>query len=509
MTSVTVNSLARSIYSVSSETLNEVGDDVVVEGNGVVLESDSDSTVIGKNYTVDDLYLEEPPNEYCVGGYHRGYIGEAIGPDDRYVLLRKLGWGGYCTVWLANDRRNDRYVAIKIHKSRTEYSYAARKELKVLRRIQSVAKDSSHAGCSHVVELLDAFSHLGPHGLHVCLVFEPLNESLLSLQGQFHRGGKCYLKELGTTCVKDGLPLELAKEVTRQVLLALDFLHKECGIVHSDIKPENVMLEFPELPNKWEVVRFLHEYSLQEQKRSGRDSTKSTVSNPLPSPFFQAFTDDVKGFSKPDFSQVCGKDWKSFFKVKVVDFGNACPLSNKTQGYNVQTFEYRAPEIFLQYPGWGYAADIWSVACLFSEMCTARYLFRTNDSWLQVSSQLELFSATLGPATGSFLDKCFLFKDYHDCVKNCQFRSISENLRKELGVERVLAQKIEQFMVPMLRWDPAERADAMTCANHPFLCNGKLIHVGKLRGTIAKPLSMKPPLAKSLKKILRTGSLSF
>ncbi|GAV55070.1 hypothetical protein ZYGR_0AS03930 [Zygosaccharomyces rouxii] len=509
MTSVTVTSLAQSIYSGSSETLNEIDEEIVVEGSGIVLESDSDSTVIGKNYSVDDLYLEEPLSEYCFGGYHRGYVGEVLGPDDQYVLLRKLGWGGYCTVWLAHDKRNDRCVAIKIHKSSAEYSHAARRELQILRKVENVARSSSHPGSPHVVELLDAFAHLGPHGLHVCLVFEPLNESLLSLLGQCHQGGTCNLKEAGTTCVKDGLPLELVKEVTRQVLLALDFLHKECGIVHSDIKPENVMLEFPELPTKWEVAKFLHEYSLQEQTRSANDFTKSTMSGPLPSPLFHTFTEDVDGFSKPDFAHACGKNWRNFFKVKLVDFGNACPLENKTQGYNVQTFEYRAPEIFLQYPEWGYAADVWSAACLFSEMCTTRYLFRAENNWPQASSQLELFSTTLGPASDSFLDKCILSKDYQHCVKNCQFRSISENLREELGVDRVLADRIEQFMAPMLRWDPAERADAMTSANHPFLRNEKLVHAGKLKGTIAKPLSIKAPLAKSLKKFLKVGSFSF
>ncbi|CAR28663.1 hypothetical protein ZYGR_0U00210 [Zygosaccharomyces rouxii] len=507
MTSVTVTSLAQSIYSGSSETLNEVDDEIVVEGNGVILESDSDSTVIGKNYSVDELYLEEPLSDYCLGGYHRGYVGEALGPDDRYVLLRKLGWGGYCTVWLAHDKRHNRHVAIKIHKSSSEYSYAARKELQILRKIQSVARSSSHPGSPHIVELLDAFAHLGPHGLHVCLVFEPLNESLLSLLGQCHQGATCNLKEVGTSCVKDGLPLELVKEVTRQVLLALDFLHKECGIVHSDIKPENVMLEFPELPNKWDVVKFLHEYSLQEQKRNGDDFIKFTVSKPLPSPLFHTFTEDLDGFSKPDFAQACGKHWKDFFKVKLVDFGNACPLTNKTQGYNVQTFEYRAPEIFLQYPEWGYAADVWSTACLFSEMCTARYLFRTENNWPQASSQLELFSTTLGPASGAFLDKCILFKNYEHCVKNRQFRSISENFKEELGMERLLAQRIEQFLMPMLQWDPAERADAMTCANHPFLRNENLISIGKLKGAITKPLLTKTPLTKSFKKFLRAGSI--
>lgn len=506
MTSVTVTSLAQSIYSESTETLNEVEDEIVVEGSGVILGSDSDSTVIDRSYTADDMCLEEPSSEYCLGGYHRGYIGETLGPDSQYVLLRKLGFGAYCTVWLAHDRHHDRYVAIKIHKSSADFSRAARKELQILRKIHNVAGESLHPGSHHLVELLDAFAHLGPHGLHVCLVFEPLSESLLSLLGQCHRGGTCNLKEASNGCVNGGLPLELVKEVTRQVLLALDFLHKECGIIHADIKPENVMLEFPELPTKWDVVKFLHEYSVLQQSRGKEDLLKSNVSRPLLSPLFHRFDGEMDDFSKPDFTQAYGKGWKDFLKVKLVDFGNACPLTDKTQGYNVQTFEYRAPEIFLQYSGWGYASDIWSVACLFSEMCTSRYLFKSEEGLPRSSTQLELFATTLGPASDSFLDKCVLSKKYESYVKSDQFKSISENYIEELGMDRILSQQIEHFLMPMLQWDPTQRPDAMKCASHPFLRNEKSMTIGKLKGSLTKPLLVKPSFAKSFKKILRAGS---
>lgn len=39
-----------------------------------------------------------------------------------------------------------------------------------------------------------------------------------------------------------GLPLDLVKEITRQVLMGLDFLNRICRVIHTDLKPENVLL---------------------------------------------------------------------------------------------------------------------------------------------------------------------------------------------------------------------------------------------------------------------------
>jgi serine/threonine protein kinase len=62
------------------------------------------------------------------------------------------------------------------------------------------------------------------------------------------------------------------------------------------------------------------------------------------------------------------------FKIKVVDFGNAC-WKNKKFTDNIQTREYRAPETII---GAEYEAntDIWSFACLIFELLTNNYLFK-------------------------------------------------------------------------------------------------------------------------------------
>jgi serine/threonine protein kinase len=45
--------------------------------------------------------LEENPEKYSSGGYHPITLGTKL--NDKYIVLRKLGWGGFSTVWLAKD----------------------------------------------------------------------------------------------------------------------------------------------------------------------------------------------------------------------------------------------------------------------------------------------------------------------------------------------------------------------------------------------------------------------
>jgi len=50
---------------------------------------------------------------YKKGGYHPVFIGEKYNVG-RYMVLKKLGWGHFSTVWLVMDKETGKYGAMKV-----------------------------------------------------------------------------------------------------------------------------------------------------------------------------------------------------------------------------------------------------------------------------------------------------------------------------------------------------------------------------------------------------------
>lgn len=73
---------------------------------------------------------DEGMPDYKIGGYHPIHAGEIL--LDRYIIIQKLGWGHFSTVWLTKDLKYDSYVAIKVQKSAQHYLEAAYDEVEIL-----------------------------------------------------------------------------------------------------------------------------------------------------------------------------------------------------------------------------------------------------------------------------------------------------------------------------------------------------------------------------------------
>ncbi|MEQ2257079.1 hypothetical protein ILYODFUR_030806, partial [Ilyodon furcidens] len=166
---------------------------------------------------------QEDPSDYCKGGYYPVKIGDLF--NGRYHVVRKLGWGHFSTVWLCWDLQKKRFVAMKVVKSAPHYTETALDEIKLLRCVRD--SDPSDPYRETIVQLIDDFKISGINGVHVCMVLEVLGHQLL----------KWIIKSNYM-----GLPLVCVKTIIRQVLQGLDYLHTKCKIIHTDIKPENILL---------------------------------------------------------------------------------------------------------------------------------------------------------------------------------------------------------------------------------------------------------------------------
>jgi serine/threonine protein kinase/tetratricopeptide (TPR) repeat protein len=134
--------------------------------------------------------------------------------SDRYMFDREVGRGGMATVYLAQDTKHDRPVAIKVLHPYLAVNLGPER---FLREIQ-IAAQLQHP---HIVPLYDS-GQAGDLLYYVMPYVE--GESLRQRLAREQR-----------------LPVEDALHLGRSVAAALDYAHRH-GVVHRDIKPENVML---------------------------------------------------------------------------------------------------------------------------------------------------------------------------------------------------------------------------------------------------------------------------
>jgi serine/threonine protein kinase/Flp pilus assembly protein TadD len=133
---------------------------------------------------------------------------------DRYRVEREIGRGGMATVFMAQDPKHGRPVAIKVLHP---HLAAALGSERFLREIQIAAR-LQH---SHIVPLYD--SGQGEGLLYYVMPFIEGESLRQRLQRETQ------------------LPLDDALQIGRAVAAALDYAHRH-NVVHRDIKPENVML---------------------------------------------------------------------------------------------------------------------------------------------------------------------------------------------------------------------------------------------------------------------------
>jgi serine/threonine-protein kinase len=133
---------------------------------------------------------------------------------DRYRLERELGQGGMATVYLAQDLRHDRQVALKVLKPELAAVLGAE------RFVQEI-KTTAQLQHPHILPLFDSGSADG--FLYYVMPY---------VQGETLRSRLDREKQLG---------VDEAVRLTRDVADALDYAHRH-GVIHRDIKPENILL---------------------------------------------------------------------------------------------------------------------------------------------------------------------------------------------------------------------------------------------------------------------------
>lgn len=399
--------------------------------------------------------------DYCPGGYMPVSIGQTIGPDDRYQIIRKLGWGHFSTVWLCEDlAESQAYYAIKIVKSANNFKTVALDEIKLLKCAKE--KDHDAIGYDKIVLFLDYFTATSLYGDHLCLTFELMGPSLLNLIIQSNY---------------QGLEQEGVKNIIKQILLGLMYLHEKCRIVHTDIKPENILIAVkePYIRNMVDHVNRFNELGVQMPKtyvnamgwneavelydQTHEEASSSNIYTNRLDPRMTSCPNKtyLNDFSKAIKSKFENRSLSPLFvdpgiQVKIADLGNSC-WENHHFAEVIQTLQYRALEVIIE-SEYSFPADIWSVACLAFELSTGDFLFNP-----QATDHLSCPEDHLG-LIWELLDGLPPYIALSG-RKSSEYFTSSGSL-KRISSENMKIWKVEDVLVDKYQW---KRVDAILLAD--------------------------------------------
>lgn len=140
-------------------------------------------------------------------------------------------------------------------------------EYDVFRKVESTNPKSP--GFNRCLTLQRCFTAESEAGGHICFVTEALSSSLANLQ----KPGQ------------NRFPLSIAKRITKQVLLALDYLHRECGYIHTGESGSSTILSRSKRPPAFAKIskpttslrQFLHRQILESKNTSWQMTPPSTA----------------------------------------------------------------------------------------------------------------------------------------------------------------------------------------------------------------------------------------
>ncbi|XP_019865799.1 SRSF protein kinase 2 [Aethina tumida] len=498
-----------------------------------------DETVSDSEIDINEDGDQEDSKDYCVGGYHPVRIGDVF--LNRYHVNRKIGWGYFSTVWLCWDLVEMKFVAMKIVKSAEHFNEAAIDEIRILKEIRQADVNDPHR--EKTVQLLHDFKIGGVNGVHICMVFEVLG---------------CNLLRLIIKSRYKGIPINNVKTIIRQVLEGLEYLHDKCSIIHTDIKPENILLCVSEesimkmaceaaqlqlIPGTKLPTSLVSTAPSQEQKISKnkkkklkkkykkhielmknemehlqkvvtmkKTETEDRLRNTVPGDSevselevlnqCKGKIEAVRESGEPP-TVVIKKDqtdkdiiaapptpppsprppltnldpalYECDIQIKIADLGNACYV-HKHYSDEIQTRQYRSVEVLIG-AEYNVTADIWSTACVAFELATGDYLFEPHSSchFSRDEDHLAHIIELLGDIpphiikTGRYSRKFFDSKNKlkHICgIKRWRLQDVLTEKYK-WNLEDALS--FQDFLLPMLDFDPNTRATASQCLRHPWL----------------------------------------
>lgn len=362
---------------------------------------------------------------------------------DRYKVLGKLGYGSSSTVWFCWDRQQKRYVAVKVcivHLAADGKDLRSKCEWEAYSCLAGL--ESKHEGASCVRQLLNRFtisaSTSSAGAQHQCFVYAVACMTLGDLEA---RPGP--------------LKVEFRKEVLKEILRGLDFLHTEAHFVHTDLKADNVFFNVGD-----KKMLDLFAGRLSRQRPVGRHDTE----------------DHRIIYKSIRFTDLLNVEEITLGSAVLGDLGEARivhPRGTKLRPCLVGSKRVRAPETLLSLP-WDYGVDIWAFASLAWSLAQRQRLFDARDEngvWSSTEHLWQMVDLMGAPPADLLRQSPTEWRQWRIELapeEKIDGQALALSLDGRVGCPEdfLLSQ---DFMRSMLQWKPQDRATAGELMHHPYL----------------------------------------
>lgn len=399
------------------------------------------------------------------------------------MLIAKLGWGEFSTVWLGYDKRTteqrNTFVAVKIAKCGQNVTESTKYEIGLLKFLRDTLPTGSPA-----TPLVNAFEHRGDFGIHQCLVMPLCGSNLLCIIDSM-KAKKQRRREKELT---------MLKEITISILQGLVDLEAE-NIIHTDLKPENILCANPDP----KIVNLIQSFIQRNAENIKNIDTSVPVQLGDPSHLVNLADFGLSVLVEPQPSQsndpraVAAANTPRAKAIQEVGLKRSFRVSksgvvSNSNGVLIQTREYRAPEILLGCD-FNPRTDVWSVGCIVYELITGDFLLdpkrRTSVEREMDIEHLAMIMQILGPVPpriaaaakggnaaraprylGRYFSEDGVFL-YADKYRNYPRRSLAAELEQFL--EPSEAERAAQFIMSCFTYDPMERPHAADLLKHSWL----------------------------------------
>ena len=340
-----------------------------------------------------------------------------------YNKMKILGKGGYGVVWLCRkmqqcDENNDMDYAVKQTSKKNAPAHnkedvlqIANNEINILMKLNENNVEEEEKKCDLIPEIYETYEDNND----IWFSFEKGGLSLSTLtfniKGIFEKGERLYHIQKGEFLVLLFKNIKQFKLLIRKILEGIDFINKK-GIIHSDIKPENILVQY-----------------------------------------------------------IKNNDILEITSIKIIDYGSAFYSSNQSPLIS-NTPEYLCPEIMtnkkefikeLNYGNYLNAIDIWSTGISILELCLCCPIWMSYKTKIYINGKINnnmgYFGCKGRDGNKIYQKQIELSQNLNKILKNSMIYMFDNKSKAEFI----------DLLSKMLTFDYTKRITTKEALNHPFL----------------------------------------